>query len=120
MVCYISVLSLKALTMKNLLIILLCCTTLIEAIGCREKTTKEICNNGLDDDNDGFTDLNDSDCTELGSECLNGRDDDGDGFTDSTDLDCTETGSECSNGVDDDQDGFTDCNDGDCAGTPGC
>ncbi|MBL7779086.1 MAG: hypothetical protein JNK66_12440 [Chitinophagales bacterium] len=106
--------------MKNLLIILLCCTALIEATGCREKTTKEICNNGLDDDNDGFTDLNDNDCTELGSECLNGNDDDGDGFTDSADLDCTETGSECSNGVDDDQDGFTDCNDVNCTGEPGC
>ena len=50
---------------------------------------KEICNNGIDDDGNGFADLNDLQCTETGTECSNGVDDDGDGFIDCNDLDCT-------------------------------
>lgn len=52
--------------------------------------------------------------------CGNGIDDDGDGFIDLQDLDCTETGPECSNGIDDDGDGFIDCLDFDCDGASGC
>jgi hypothetical protein len=44
----------------------------------------------------------------------NGLDDDDDGFTDGDDYDCTETGDECSNGLDDDDDGFIDGDDSDC------
>ena len=77
----------------------------------------EICNNGKDDDGDGFIDSEDNDCTETGTECSNGKDDDGDGFIDGDDLDCTETGTECSNAIDDDGDGFTDGDDLDCTET---
>lgn len=52
--------------------------------------------------------------------CGNGIDDDGNGFTDLQDLQCTETGTECSNGIDDDGDGFIDCLDFDCDGVSGC
>lgn len=43
----------------------------------------EICNNGIDDDGDGFID---EDCPEI---CDNGIDDDGDGLTDCNDPDCS-------------------------------
>lgn len=74
----------------------------------------EICDNGIDDDGDGFVDGDDFDCQERGTQCSNGIDDDGDGFIDNEDFDCTETGEECNNGIDDDGDGFTDCDDLDC------
>lgn len=52
-----------------------------------EKTKTEICDNGLDDDNNGFTDCEDIECVcEI---CDNGIDDDNDGFIDSEDADCT-------------------------------
>jgi hypothetical protein len=46
----------------------------------------EICDNGVDDDEDGLVDGDDPDCQE--SECNNGLDDDGDGLTDEEDPDC--------------------------------
>lgn len=50
-------------------------------------TATEICNNGTDDDGDGFTDCEDFDCVcEI---CDNGIDDDGDGFVDGEDSDCS-------------------------------
>ena len=49
--------------------------------------------------------------------CDNGIDDDGDGFIDGDDLDCQEL---CNNGIDDDGDGFIDCDDMDCDGNPDC
>ncbi|MCP4873808.1 MAG: hypothetical protein GY898_34400 [Proteobacteria bacterium] len=93
----------------------------------------EICDNGLDDDADGATDCDDSDCTgdpacpdvEI---CDNGLDDDADGFIDCDDLDCqgtpdcaeplTET--DCTNNIDDDFDGPIDCADSDCFADPAC
>jgi len=58
----------------------------------------EVCNNSLDDDLDGDTDCDDSDCT--------------------TDASCVE--SMCDNGTDDDLDGDTDCDDSDCAFAANC
>lgn len=95
----------------------------ITVSGCKKDAddpTVEICGNGIDDDNDGFVDYDDVDCTETGDECNNGVDDDGDGFIDANDFDCTETGDECTNGLDDDGDGFIDCDDLDCNGHPNC
>lgn len=81
----------------------------------------EICNNGIDDDGDGFIDYDDLDCTETGDECNNGIDDDGDGFIDSEDSDCDGGTIEiCNNGIDDDADGLTDCDDPDCVEDPNC
>ena len=102
--------------MKLLKILLVLCLLAGVYISCGSDDDKktEICNNGKDDDGDGFVDGDDLDCTETGSECTNGKDDDGDGFIDNADLDCTETGSECNNGIDDDGDGFIDDADLDC------
>lgn len=58
----------------------------------------EICNNGIDDDGDGFIDCEDFDC-ENSPDCL-------------TEI--------CDNGIDDDGDGFIDCDDFDCNDFPGC
>ena len=52
-----------------------------------EETKAEICDNGADDDNDGFVDCEDFECTcEI---CNNGIDDDEDGFIDEQDSDCS-------------------------------
>ena len=104
----------------------------------------EICNNGRDDDGDGFIDCADSDCAadpscacsmapESGdAACSDGRDNDCDGFVDCADSDCAlariccrPTGAEadartCADGRDDDCDGLTDCADPGCAAQPMC
>lgn len=81
-------------------------------------TTVEICNNGIDDDEDGLIDGEDPDC--FGVEiCNNGIDDDGDGSIDQADADCG--GIEiCGNFIDDDGDGATDSADSDCGGQEIC
>lgn len=48
--------------------------------------------------------------------CDNGIDDDGDGFVDGVDFDCMQTEEQCSDGLDDDGDGDIDAADSDCAG----
>jgi hypothetical protein len=60
-------------------------------------STTEICDNGLDDDGDGYEDCSDQDCVDdtycLNTEvenCSNGLDDDGDGAVDCGDEDCFE------------------------------
>ncbi len=78
-------------------------------------TGAEICNNGIDDDGDGFTDCADADCdlqtcalpgggagTCQGGACIPPV--------------CTPVAEVCDNGADDDCDGKTDCADSDCAG----
>ncbi len=75
------------------------------------------CRNGLDDDNDGDADEDDSNCRESGAgynSCNDGRDNDGDGLTDVNDGDCREGRQSCSDGVDNDGDGLVDGNDSDC------
>lgn len=84
------------------------------------------CDDGSDDDQDGFVDCRDSDCAghcEL--YCADGMDDDGDGALDCADTDCAgQTGCVpeiCGNSLDDDGDGLIDCADlGDCAGAAAC
>jgi hypothetical protein len=56
------------------------------------------------------------------TDCDNGVDDDGDGFVDCADIDCCWTAPcrglgevDCANGVDEDCDGLADCEDDDCA-----
>lgn len=74
----------------------------------------EICGNGLDDDADGFTDGDDTDCPEPSFEsvCDDGLDNDSDLATDCQDPDCAGVCFEdCSNGLDDDADGLIDCQD---------
>ena len=97
-------------------------------------TCNEICGNGYDDDRDGATDCDDSECASLSScqtpedeNCTNGADDDGDGDADCDDSDCYSHSScvepddeNCTNGVDDDGDGDIDCYDSDCADLLAC
>ncbi|MGM0558753.1 MAG: hypothetical protein ACQEVA_20370, partial [Myxococcota bacterium] len=72
------------------------------------------CTDGIDNDQNGYTDCDDSSCDtdpacSGGSEiCDNGTDDDGDGFVDCDDFDCDDdpacasSGEICDNGTDDD------------------
>jgi hypothetical protein len=84
------------------------------------------CDDGADDDADGWIDCRDSDCAghcEL--YCWDGVDDDADGDTDCADFDCAgQTGcipEICGNSLDDDADGLIDCADlGDCSGAVAC
>ncbi len=59
----------------------------------------EICNNGADDDEDGDTDCDDSDCVDAGN--------------------CNPEG-DCGDGIDNDEDGDVDCADSDCDGVVSC
>lgn len=92
----------------------------------------EDCNDLRDNDNDGTTDCEDTDCAntsncEEGAEdCKNLADDDGDTLADCDDpdcasnADCLDTLEDCDNGPDDDNDGEADCDDPDCAAAPNC
>jgi len=54
--------------------------------------TIEICNNGIDDDNDGWVDCSDSECDDLEISieiCDNGIDDNNNGLIDADDPQCT-------------------------------
>lgn len=59
----------------------------------------EICDDGLDNDNDGFIDCADNSCD--------------------SDPNCTAP-EVCNDGLDNDNDGFTDCEDNDCNADPDC
>jgi hypothetical protein len=97
-----------------------------------------ICDDGIDNDNDGFTDCMDFDCEgtlacpgpieNSDALCADGLDNDEDGLMDCADDSCHghpdvtvcregdlgATPAECSDGLDNDQDGFIDCADRDC------
>jgi hypothetical protein len=90
--------------------------------------TREICDNGIDDDCNGLVDCFDRACQgqpacidRKKEICTNGIDDDGNGLTDCKDPACFGDpacfvpGHEiCNNGLDDDDDGLLDCKDPDC------
>jgi len=97
------------------------------------------CENGLDDDGDGWIDLADPGCggdpswTDEGGydptyECNDGIDNDGDGYIDSEDPECgadamgdeSVLAEDCMDGVDNDGDTLVDCADPDCIGDPNC
>ena len=95
------------------------------------ENTVALCSDGLDNDSDGKTDCDDTECVGLApcletGNCTDGKDNDKDGKTDCADTDCAgeatckEVGN-CKDGKDNDVDGKTDCDDDDCAGKdPGC
>ncbi len=96
----------------------------LSLIGCAITDTvegAEDCDNGVDDDGDGYRDCADHDCVDdsaCGARelCDNGVDDDDDGRVDCDDVDCggheTCGGYEhCYNDIDDDEDGQIDCED---------
>ncbi|MGM0596472.1 MAG: hypothetical protein ACQES9_05470 [Myxococcota bacterium] len=89
----------------------------------------EICDNQIDDDDDGLTDCDDPDCSDheacLTEICDNGIDDDNDGHLDCDDQDCFDSehcqiAEICDNGIDDDNDGLTDCDDPECEDALNC
>ena len=87
----------------------------------------EICNDGIDNDNDGNVDCTDPDCTSdsLCEEiCNDGIDNDGDGFIDCLDANCEDFQDclieRCIDGEDNDGDGLIDCDDPDCDSNPNC
>lgn len=92
----------------------------------------EVCNDQIDNDDDGLVDCSDPDC-DLSQHCRvevcdNGIDDDQDGFVDCNDPDCdgiagcSETVREtvCDDGIDNDGDGAIDCDDPNCVNTVAC
>jgi len=108
--------------------------------------TKEICDNGKDDNGDGKIDCDDSDCAEfpgclsaayaapVEKDCRDGLDNDGDGKVDCDDSDCVglpecqvvgpayaaPVEADCEDGKDNDGDGDIDCADSDCYNDPAC
>ncbi|MCB9760253.1 MAG: hypothetical protein H6739_10495 [Alphaproteobacteria bacterium] len=97
--------------------------------GGDDTATAEVCDDGADNDGDGATDCDDSDCVAdpacVETDCADGADNDGDGATDCDDSDCAtaaecQTEDECADGVDNDQDGVSDCLDEDCDADAAC
>ncbi len=78
---------------------------------------EETCND-MDDDCDGSSDEDVCDGTE---DCSDGIDNEGDGLTDCEDSDCVDAcWEDCTNATDDDADGLVDCDDDECYGQSGC
>jgi len=77
-----------------LMLFLFCATLVFSCKSDDDSTPTEICNDGLDNDNDGFVDCQDNDCAEAANcaveICDDGIDNDNDGFIDCDDNDCTE------------------------------
>lgn len=95
--------------------------------GDEEFNPTEICGDNIDNDNDGFVDCEDNDCSSSNAcneICNDGIDNDGDGFTDCDDGDCEDFADclieRCIDGVDNDGDGLVDCDDPDCDSNPSC
>jgi subtilisin-like proprotein convertase family protein len=90
------------------------------------------CENGIDDDRDGFVDCKDADCREAAAclreeVCDDGIDNDQDRAIDCADSDCNARNgcqfgreSRCDDGMDNDADGAADCTDSDCDGVGIC
>jgi C1A family cysteine protease len=68
---------------------------------CGTPPEPEVCNDGSDNDGDGYTDCADSDCFGV-------------------DKGCPPENEVCDDGIDNDQDGAIDCADSDCIDTPVC
>lgn len=79
-------------------ILFMCFLLTTSILNCTQDKQVEICNNGIDDDEDSFIDCDDLDCS----------------GTESCPVEI------CNNGIDDDGDTFTDCADGDCFDDPAC
>ncbi|MBU1218238.1 DUF2271 domain-containing protein [Myxococcota bacterium] len=117
--------------MKNIFIFILC-TMALTLIGCDNDSGTdpvEICNNSIDDNENGLVDCLDPACSghqecQLVEICNNGLDDDENGTTDCEDPACNEhascvIGEDCSASGDEDSDGFADCADPECDGLTG-
>ncbi len=85
--------------LKSTLLIALFTFSLTVYQSCKDddESPVEICNDGIDNDGDGFIDCDDDDCASEPS--------------------CVEI---CNDGIDNDGDGFIDCDDNDCDSDPNC
>ncbi len=97
-----------------------------------EEATDETCNDGADNDGDGFFDCDDFSCQDPGitvcestaETCSDGIDQDGDGLIDCQERSCDEfpncenSYETCFDGIDNDGDGSVDCNDRGCNREP--
>src|SRR5688572_32647961 len=76
-----------------------------------------VCDNGLDDDDNGLYDCQDDACPACAEHCFDAVDNDRDLLADCADTDCAEVCVEdCGDFVDNDRDGKEDCHDSDCDG----
>jgi hypothetical protein len=89
----------------------------------------EICDDGFDNDSNGFADCDDFACTDSPActdpveICDDGLDNDSNGFTDCDDFACADSpacAEICNDGIDNDTNGFTDCDDLACTDSPAC
>jgi len=89
------------------------------------ENTAALCVDGVDNDEDGYTDCADPDCQSLSicteTACDDGVDNEGDGLMDCLDPDCQstsacteDTSTRCQDLIDNDGDGLTDCDDDGC------
>jgi hypothetical protein len=108
-----------------------CGTVCPDGTAClRSRCHETSCQDGLDNDGDGFADCDDPDCP-LGGDCAadaglncgsvvvgggDGGTEDGGAITGDFLRACVAREAECGNGMDDDLDGRTDCEDPDCDG----
>ena len=89
-------------------------------------TMETDCADGLDNDDDGYVDCEDVDCSNNSAcpeDCSDNVDNDYDGYVDCQDSECQgdpECAEICDDGLDNDYDGYTDCRDSDCAGDASC
>jgi hypothetical protein len=97
-------------------------------VNCSSSAAITACDDGVDNDGDGWIDLVDPGCTAASDtdeafagalECDDEIDNDGDGLVDGYDPDCTDPtdateATPCANGLDDDSDGWIDLDDPDC------
>jgi hypothetical protein len=85
---------------------------------CGQQPKEEECNDGQDNDGDGFPDKSDGDCNE---DCFDGIDNDDDGLDDNSDEDCGGAGPRGNPGqppTGGDSSGSSDQNSGDSSGSP--
>lgn len=124
----------KNLTLTMLVVCLMGFACERELSGTAPRPTEKICNDDIDNDSDGKTDCDDTDC-DTSSHCTGGDpeilcdddiDNDADGAVDCDDTDCASAENcavpqeNCVNGVDDDRDGLVDCDDPDCESHTSC
>ncbi|MFH2006849.1 MAG: M23 family metallopeptidase [bacterium] len=107
------------------------CLCALLAMSCAASSSRETCDNGVDDDQNGLVDCDDPKC-ELADRCQvhaevcdDDWDNDRDSFTDCEDPDCTgdvacAPPEICGDGLDNDSDGSVDCADSDCVNEPDC